>query len=68
MTDFLCGAAGFLACAAAFFTGRHYGARDRPRERAPVAVDEQAMRKAAKERRATENFYTYTGDPQDSIE
>ncbi|MBP3388728.1 MAG: hypothetical protein J6K98_02505 [Clostridia bacterium] len=68
MAEFLCGAVGFLVCGVAFFAGMHYGARDRPREQEPVEPDEQALQKAAQEKRYTENFYKYTGDPQDTIE
>lgn len=62
MIEFLCGAAGFLACGAAFFAGWHYGARDRPVKETPK--DEEAEKKAEAERKYTDNFYSYTGDPQ----
>ena len=61
MTEFLMGALGFLACAAAFFAGAHYGARDRP---AKAETDAEAVKKAAAEKRYTENFYSYTGYQQ----
>lgn len=61
MTEFLMGALGFLACAAAFFAGTHYGARDRP---AKAETDAEAEKKAEAERKYTANFYSYTGDQQ----
>lgn len=61
MTEFLMGALGFLACAAAFFAGAHYGARNRP---AKAETDAEAEKKAEAERKYTANFYSYTGDQQ----
>ena len=61
MTEFLMGALGFLACAAAFFAGAHYGVRDRP---AKAETDKEAVKKAETEKRYTENFFSYTGDNQ----
>lgn len=61
MIDFFMGALGFSACAAAFFAGIHYGARDRP---AKAETDKEAVKKAETEKRYTENFFSYTGDNQ----
>lgn len=62
MTEFFMGALGFLACAAAFFAGSHYGARDRPVKE--TQKDAEAEKKAEAERKYTANFYSYTGDQQ----
>lgn len=68
MQEFVCGAVGFLACGFAFFAGMRYGARDRPEKQPTAAMDQEAQRRAAKEQRYRENFYSYTGSPQNTVE